>query len=115
MRVDNFNGKYHQLKRMMKKISGSPLCNVSSDNEALAAAGAGASPTPGTCETSADDKFLFNWVQKPECETISHVISHCGRGSRGRHQSGLLPQIDPSVPQPVEQSRRRPLLGPSPG
>ena len=35
MRVDNFNEKYHQLKRMMKKISGSPLCNVSSDNEAL--------------------------------------------------------------------------------
>ena len=90
MRVDNFNEKYHQLKRMMKKISGSPLCNVSSDNEALAAAGAGASPTPGTCETSADDKFLFNWVQKPECETISHVISHCGRGSRGRHHSGFM-------------------------
>ena len=27
----------------------------------------------------------------------------------------LVPQIDPSVPQPVVQSRRRPLLGPSPG
>ena len=62
----------------MKKISGSPLCNISNDNEALAASAA--SPTPGTCETSLDDKFLFNWVQKPECETISHVISHCGRG-----------------------------------
>ena len=66
---------------MMKKISGSPLCNISNDNEALAASAA--SPTPGTCETSLDDKFLFNWVQKPECETISHVISHCGRGRGG--------------------------------
>ena len=28
---------------------------------------------------------------------------------------GLVPQIDPSVPQPVVQSWRRPLLGPSPG
>ena len=27
----------------------------------------------------------------------------------------LVPQIDPSVPQPVVQSWRRPLLGPSPG
>ena len=27
----------------------------------------------------------------------------------------LVPQIDPSVPKPVVQSRRRPLLGPSPG
>ena len=27
----------------------------------------------------------------------------------------LVPQIDPSVPQPVVQSQRRPLLGPSPG
>ena len=27
----------------------------------------------------------------------------------------VLPQIDPLVPQPVVQSRRRPLLGPSPG
>ena len=27
----------------------------------------------------------------------------------------LVPQIDPSVPRPVVQSRRRPLLGPSPG
>ena len=29
--------------------------------------------------------------------------------------SQVVPQIDPSVPQPVVQSRRRPLLGPSPG
>ena len=29
--------------------------------------------------------------------------------------SRLVPQIDPSVPQPVVQSRRRPLLGPPPG
>ena len=30
-------------------------------------------------------------------------------------QFRLVPQIDQSVPQPVIQSRRRPLLGPSPG
>ena len=29
--------------------------------------------------------------------------------------SQLVPQIDPSVPQPVVQSQRRPLQGPSPG
>ena len=29
--------------------------------------------------------------------------------------SVIVPQIDPSVPQSVVQSRRRPLLGPSPG
>ena len=35
---------------------------------------------------------------------------------RGRGPGpGLVPQIAPSVPQPVVQSRRRPLLGPSPG
>ena len=32
-----------------------------------------------------------------------------------RRRSVLVPQIDPSVPQPVVKSRRRPLLGPSPG
>ena len=32
-----------------------------------------------------------------------------------RKGSFIVPQIDPSVPQPVVQSRRRPLLGPSPG
>ena len=31
------------------------------------------------------------------------------------HFCVLVPQIDPSVPQPVVQLRRRPLLGPSPG
>ena len=30
-------------------------------------------------------------------------------------QQEVVPQIDPSVPQLVVQSRRRPLLGPSPG
>ena len=29
--------------------------------------------------------------------------------------SKVVPQIDPSVPQPVVQSRRKPQLGPSPG
>ena len=34
---------------------------------------------------------------------------------RTSKENRLVPQIDPSVPQPVVQSRRRPLLGPSPG
>ena len=29
--------------------------------------------------------------------------------------SSVVPQIDPSVPQPVVQSQRKTLLGPSPG
>ena len=33
----------------------------------------------------------------------------------GTEQNILVPQIVPSVPQPVVQSRRSPLLGPSPG
>ena len=51
-------------------------------------------------------------------------VQHEAQGHRqGQKQNGLekitgyilVPQIDPSVPQPVVQSRRRPLLGPSPG
>ena len=38
-----------------------------------------------------------------------------GQSSSPSASSWLVPQIDPSVPQPVVQSRRRPLLGPSPG
>ena len=38
-----------------------------------------------------------------------------GQSSSPSASSLLVPQIDPSVPQPVVQSRRRPLLGPSPG
>ena len=30
-------------------------------------------------------------------------------------ETKVVPHIDPSVPQPVVQSQRRPLLGPSPG
>ena len=36
-------------------------------------------------------------------------------GSEGGCFYLLVPQIDPLVPQPVVQSRRRPLLGPYPG
>ena len=34
---------------------------------------------------------------------------------KSRKVFSLVPQIHPSVPQPVVQLRRRPLLGPSPG
>ena len=44
--------------------------------------------------------------------TFCQVMSKAALGMR---RSGVVPQIDPSVPQPVVQSRRRPLLGPSPG
>ena len=36
-------------------------------------------------------------------------------GIQDQAQIQVVPQIDPSVPQPVVQSRRRPLLGPSLG
>ena len=43
-------------------------------------------------------------------------LSLCHHAVTGRlESSSLVPQIDPSVAQPVVQSRRRPLLGPSPG
>ena len=32
-------------------------------------------------------------------------------GVDGDHDQEVVPQIDPSVPQPVVQSQRRPLLG----
>ena len=35
--------------------------------------------------------------------------------STGCARSGVVLCVAPSVPQPVVQSRRRPLLGPSPG
>ena len=39
----------------------------------------------------------------------------CAAQVQGGEVVTIVPQIDPSLPQPVVQSRRRPLLGPSPG
>ena len=47
-------------------------------------------------------------------QTVPCIFSPHGRWS-AVCSSVLVPQIDPSVPQPVVQSWRRPLLGPSPG
>ena len=38
-----------------------------------------------------------------------------GEEEYAEYSQQVVPQIDQSVPQPVVQSRRRPLLGPSPG
>ena len=45
---------------------------------------------------------------------LKFLLQHAVRIARSKVLL-LVPQIDPSVPQPVVQSRRRPLLGPSPG
>ena len=52
-----------------------------------------------------DDDYKMAYVTLPP--GMLTVFSNC--------QFKLVPQIDPSVPQPVVQSQRRPLLGPSPG
>ena len=44
-----------------------------------------------------------------------HLGDECLGGKQSCSELRLVPQISPSVPQPVVQSRRRPLLGPSPG
>ena len=44
-----------------------------------------------------------------EIVEIAEIVARSGT------VSAVVLQIDPSVPQPVSQSRRRPLLGPSPG
>ena len=61
----------------------------------------------------------------PGMEVFRQLVVRRDTGGGGAEQLGvprnydttllLVPQIDPSVPQPVVQSRRRPLLGPSPG
>ena len=44
------------------------------------------------------DKFLFNWVQKPECETISLLfISHIMRLKQGKLSSELFLPLFPFV------------------
>ena len=58
------------------------------------------SPRPTQCPVQASN----NRNQRGERSQIGNC-----------YISDLVPQIDPSVPQPVVQSRRRPLLGPSPG
>ena len=63
-------------------------------------------PRPPPCHRSVPPRYLTKvqslWPDWWLLETSSEG-------------SLVVPQIDPSVPQPVVQSRRRPLLGPSPG
>ena len=64
---------------------------------------------------------FFGWQNtgtKLHLSTLSLSINHrcCSpQNPRVQSDSDVVPQIDPSVPQPIVQSRRRPLLGPSPG
>ena len=51
------------------------------------------------CQLTYLNKPIFGWKG-------SYVVCNVSR---------IVPQIDPSVPQPVGQSQRRPLLGPTPG
>ena len=63
-------------------------------------------PRPPPCHRSVPPRYLTKvqslWPDWWLLETSSEG-------------SLVVPQIDPSVPQPVVQSRRRPLIGPSPG
>ena len=52
--------------------------------------------------------------EREECIVLPAAATGGGVTATG-YDKRLVPQIDPSVPQPVVQSRRRPLLGPSPG
>ena len=54
-------------------------------------------------------------VLRPDFCLCNLYGGRCPPQSGIRNVEGVVPQIDPSVPQPVVQSRRRPLLGPSPG
>ena len=80
------------------------------------------------CTFSAESVVLTlsNWASHSEiCEL--HILVRVDKTVSARHVSAaksmsmtviglfLVPQIDPSVPHAVVQSRRRPLLGPSPG
>ena len=58
--------------------------------------------------------FVLTWLGQVRCwQTAIMLTRHVVH--RNIKTSKLVPQIDPSVPQPVVQLRRRPLLGPSPG
>ena len=64
--------------------------------------------------TLAALKCLLSWSSLTVCWfSFETTIWKGEKGMKVRLQ--LVPQIDPSVPQPVVQSQRRPLLGPSPG
>ena len=71
---------------------------------------------------SLDNRVIWHllqlqWLKDPRAlGSISRHISLLSTRSRQRQDGYLrVPQIDPSVSQPVVQSWRRPLLGPSPG
>ena len=61
--------------------------------------------------------FTFGNIHKIQFNSVNIKINWSPGGGWRPMARGLLvvPQIDPSVPQSVVQSRRRPLLGPSPG
>ena len=80
-------------------------------------------------EQSSQTREAATWPQPgPLClagtDEINHLDTQFDRHFifiaqhkqwRLQYRYSLVPQIDPSVPQPVVQSRRRPLLAPSPG
>ena len=61
----------------------------------------------GFHDVTASASLLYGDTTQPQ-ETVAALAAF-------GQESEVVPQIDPSVPQLVVQSRRRPLLGPSPG
>ena len=75
----------------------------------------------GSGATSEDYEMVKDNSPSPEGESRL-VVTDQGSMEESLKEAVLedtgakvVPQIDPSVPQPVVQSQRRPLLGPSPG
>ena len=69
-------------------------------------------------------ELAFKEVPSPDLSKVAPASTetspaffpeHAKTQDQGEEEYEVVPQIDQSVPQPVVQSRRRPLLGPSPG
>ena len=82
-------------------------------------------PTPGESPLSADILGDFKAFQQKlenilNVKTVANTSGNFNKFATAAAYDRLMmflavPQIDPSVPQPVVQSWRRPLLGSSPG
>ena len=68
-------------------------------------------------DTLARHKETLLREHREQEESRRLAVDYAVKVSWAKRRTGwqLVPQIDPSVPQPVVQSRRRPLLGPSIG
>ena len=126
------DGYYILISTCPPGVCSSRLSPVQTTGQALAGAGESlltvswcwclvSTPhTPPTTFTPARDMFSFlSSVFKVQYNQTSLLFQNMRIKWISRFHGVpvyvVVPQIDPSVPQLVVQSRRRPLLGPSPG